>query len=75
MLNHQQMEFLAFERQSIFLDEAEQRRFAKLILPQPQPWLAWLGQQLIGWGQRLQGAEAKAVLQVTPTALAHSPAG
>ena len=37
MLNYQQMEFLTYERQKGFLDEAAQRRLAKLLPPPNRP--------------------------------------
>ena len=70
MMNYQQMETMAFEQHKMRLAEAEQRRFAKLVPSRPHPLLAWVGQQLIGWGQRLQHAEARPVLSVSLARLA-----
>jgi len=45
------------QRQSAFLAAAEQRRLVQSLAPaQPHPLCTWVGQQLIHWGQHLQGA-------------------
>lgn len=60
MWNYHQITTEAEERQRLFLDLAEQRRLAQSIPAQPHPLLVWIGQQLIGWGHRLQAAKSPA---------------
>jgi hypothetical protein len=70
MMNYHQISTEATERQQLFLAEAEQRRLAQLVPAQPHPLMAWVGQRLIGWGQRLQAEKRTTVWPVTPVALA-----
>jgi hypothetical protein len=64
-MNYLQIETLTYDRQQMFLAEAEQRRLVALVLNQPHPLLAWVGQRLIRWGQQLQG-EASPLLHLQP---------
>lgn len=64
MLQYQQLELLAEERQKMFQEEAELRRLEKLLLaqvsPKPKPFqhLAhWIGAHLVYWGLQLQGED------------------
>jgi len=74
MLNHLQTETLAYDRQQSFLAEAQERRLAKLLAQshshsQSHPLLAWVGQQLIGWGKQLLGETATPTFPLTPTSV------
>jgi hypothetical protein len=59
-MQYQQLEFLTYERQQIFLEEAEQRRLQN-ALPAPrhrwhrsvQSMMCWFGIRLVRWGDRL----------------------
>jgi hypothetical protein len=56
-MQYQQLEFLTYERQQTFLEEAEQRRLQK-TLPAPrrrsvQAMMRWFGVHLVRWGDRL----------------------
>ena len=52
MLQYQQLELLTYERQKMFLEEAEQRRLEEMLLAQSRPkhkpihhLLRWIGAQ------------------------------
>lgn len=71
MLQYQQMETLTYDRQATFLAEADQRRLVKTTAPaQVHPWLAWVGQQLIGLGQQLLRAKETPVVSFIPERVA-----
>jgi hypothetical protein len=71
-MNHQQIEFLTYERQATFLAEAEQLRLANAVAPtQVHSCLAWIGQQLIVLGQQLLRAKETPVVPFTPETVAH----
>ena len=61
MLNYHQIEFLAYERQKMFLEEAEQRRLQDNF-PNPSV-MHWLGARLVQWGLQLQGEKMKFIHQ------------
>jgi hypothetical protein len=58
------LEVLVYERQKIFLEEAEQRHLEKMPVVQPHakhgqfhPIVHWIGAHLVRWGLQLQGEE------------------
>jgi hypothetical protein len=68
MLQHQQLELLTYERQKMFLEEAEQRRLEEMLLAQSRPkhkpihhLLRWIGAHLVRWGLQLQGEQYAAL--------------
>jgi hypothetical protein len=71
-MNYLQTETLTYDRQATFLAEAEQRRLVNTVATtQVYPWLAWVGQQLIGLGQELLRAKETPVVPFTPETVAH----
>jgi hypothetical protein len=69
MLHYQQLETLTYERQAIFLAEAEQRRLVQhAVAGQGHPVRAWIGQRLIALGQRWSSGPAEPTLTAQPVA-------
>lgn len=65
-MNYQQLETLTYERQAIFLAEAEQRRLTKhAVAGQVHPVQAWIGQRLIALGQRWSSSQRTPALPLT----------
>lgn len=67
MLNYETIVTQAHEYRTLRLAQAEQRRLAQALTPaQPHPVIAWIGRQLIRWGQLLQDAKRLPALPVHP---------
>lgn len=66
MMNYQQLETLTYERQAMYLAEAEGRRLTRQATTgQIHPVRAWVAQRLIAWGQRLVSRTATPALPLT----------
>lgn len=62
-MNYQQLETLTYERQAMFLAEAEQRRLSKCaVAGQAHPVRVWIGQRLIALGQHWSSGPAAPTL-------------
>ena len=70
MMNYNEIATRANEYQQMRLAVAEQRRLEKVFPPRPHPLLAWVGQQLIGWGKQLQATKPTPVWPITVVGLA-----
>lgn len=67
MLNYDELVTQAHDHRTWLLTNAQQQRFAQAVAPaQPHPLITWIGQQLIEWGQQLQGEPQQAMLPVSP---------
>ncbi|MFN8491629.1 MAG: hypothetical protein U0350_28785 [Caldilineaceae bacterium] len=67
MANYDEIITQASEHRALLLENAEQQRLVQsLTAPPPHPLLAWLGRQLVGWGQQLQGDKQQPSLSVPP---------
>lgn len=71
MLNYDEIVTHTTAHRDLLLTNAEQQRLAQTLAPsQPHPISAWIGQQLIAWGQRLQGQSNAVPTSVTSTTIA-----
>lgn len=58
MANYDEIITQANEHRTFLSENAEHQRLVKSVAPsQPHPIKAWLGGQLIRWGQQLQGEQ------------------
>ena len=63
MANYDEIVTQVNEHRNFLLENAEQQRLVQsLATPrapsQPHPMKAWVGRQLVAWGQQLQGEES-----------------
>ena len=66
MANYDEIITQASDHRTFLLENAEQQRLAhSLPAPQPHPLIAWIGRQLVRWGQQLQG-EKQTLLSPVP---------
>ena len=65
-MNYQQFETLTYERQAIFLAEAEQRRLTQYAIANPvHPVRAWIAQRFIALRHRASCGQAIPALPFT----------
>lgn len=58
MVNYDEVIMQADEHRTFLLENVEQQRLIQSFAnSQPHPVKAWLGRQLVVWGQRLQGEQ------------------
>lgn len=67
MLNYDEIVTRSEAHRDWLLTNAAQQRLAQsLAASQPHPISAWIGRQLIWWGEQLQGAKPLSALPVQP---------
>jgi len=70
MLNYEEIITRSEAHRAFLLTNAEQQRLAQsLTMSQPHPISTWIGQQLIAWGQRLQGQNDAASAPTAPAGI------
>ncbi|MCE7986641.1 MAG: hypothetical protein DYG89_36165 [Caldilinea sp. CFX5] len=71
MLNYDEIVTRTEAQRALLLTNAEQQRLTQsLVASQPHPVSAWIGQQLIVWGQRLQGQSNVVPAPAAPATIA-----
>lgn len=67
MLNYDEIVTRSEAHRDLLLTKAAQQRLGQaLATSQPHPVSAWIGRQLIRWGQQLQGAKPLPTLPIPP---------